>query len=233
MKVRIAVYGTLRKFHERHQHFLRDATYLGNQWIPDYGIKKDGILPMAFYCEGFEVLTEVYETTLDTLNKIDELEGLKSGWYERRNVKTKFGSAFMYALRVSKMVAKQDMWYPEGNWIGYGTPTNLWLGFEKERDIRKQFLLEAAGRKRHAEIMGVHKLEPGELACAISNKQNSGCVLSDDEVVEAIEKAAELAADRALFVGPIEPKKPTHHERMGFMRSSLSQFKTTMKVVEL
>lgn len=85
MTHRIAVYGTLRKGQGRHQHFLQDSKFIKETRIPGH-IYHLGGFP-GYRCEDFghddSVICEIYEVSDETLQRIDRLEGVGYGMYDR------------------------------------------------------------------------------------------------------------------------------------------------------
>lgn len=81
---KLFVYGTLKKGRSNHQLFLGNAKFIGegktkaNVWQ----LLDLGAYPAMTY-GGVAVHGEVYEVTDHELNRIDRLEGLDVGLYER------------------------------------------------------------------------------------------------------------------------------------------------------
>lgn len=217
MNSRIAVYGALKKGQARHAEFLLNSRWLGNCWVANYGMKDEGLFPIAFYAETFEINVEVYEVTDEVLTKIDLLENLKSGWYIRDKVDTPYGKAGMYTLRVTKMVDRHDHWYPDGIWLGQQTKKNPWLGWDKERDIRRRLIDDGMSERRRAFVSGPTQQHP-----VIGHSSN--VALLDDE-----SKRLEQALERSITVH----REPDAAELRSRTRVQLGQFHAKMKVVEL
>jgi gamma-glutamylcyclotransferase (GGCT)/AIG2-like uncharacterized protein YtfP len=102
-KVKVAVYGTLRKHFGNHR-LLAESDFLGSEWI-DKGFKMvslGGFPGLVEDEEGQKVLIEVYEINQDTLISCNMLEGYRgegqSNFYDRKTIETSHGEAFIYYL---------------------------------------------------------------------------------------------------------------------------------------
>lgn len=90
----VGVYGTLKKNYSNHSYFLTNAKYMGDAFVDGLLFHK-GNFPMLVaqptevaLRQGMKIKVEVYKVTADQLEKLDRLEGVHSGHYERRSVGT-------------------------------------------------------------------------------------------------------------------------------------------------
>ena len=72
-KYKVAVYGSLRQGFGNHR-ILGDSKLLGNEWIPGFEMFQLGSYPGIRKGES-SILTEVYEVSGETLERLDTLEG--------------------------------------------------------------------------------------------------------------------------------------------------------------
>lgn len=82
---KIFVYGTLMKGESNHS-MLSGADYLGNYRTQNkWGLISLGAFP-ALVPHSVAVEGELYEVDDDTLSKLDRLEGVEHGMYQRRTI---------------------------------------------------------------------------------------------------------------------------------------------------
>ena len=259
MNVRIAVYDYLKKIGARHEEFFGGgkAVFKGPHWMKDFLLKKEGAYPIAIAADDFEIFTEVYELDMSHLHKFDELYNIRSGWYERRHVITPYGGAFLYTLRVPKMRAEHDQWFPDGNWIGLATPLGTWLGWDREKDLRVQTDEVAFGMRRGTpswqirtgtDVMQAKVDAKRAVIPVIGLNHSPTCrcttcrpwLMDSSKPTFDIDKAVDALAKAAVNIKP-DPKPPeptepvvlTDREKCNLIRRCVSQFNHTMKVVEL
>lgn len=99
---KMAVYGTLKRGGSNH-HFLRDACYLGEEWLS--GLRLYDLGPYPGVCrEGKDaVLVEIYRINAQELALIDHLEDHRprapaAGEYRRCRMRTGRGLAWLYLI---------------------------------------------------------------------------------------------------------------------------------------
>lgn len=130
----LAVYGTLKKGYGNHR-LLEQSKFVGQGWVKDYALLDHGWFPAAFPFDGSKIFVEVYEIDTTTLAHTDRLEGVGSGFYQRKAVETKFGQAFIYVQTGDHLKEAKTVWFPYGIWEGQNTEQALWLGWERERRL--------------------------------------------------------------------------------------------------
>lgn len=84
---RLFVYGTLKKGHGNHSGYLSHAKYIGEGTTTRemWGLMDLGYYPAMTY-GGLQVQGEVYEVTDYELSRIDRLEGVEWGYYQRHEI---------------------------------------------------------------------------------------------------------------------------------------------------
>ncbi|HKK57377.1 gamma-glutamylcyclotransferase family protein [Marinobacter sp.] len=97
---RVGVYGTLKKGQSNHD-FLSSARFVGRCQLNQITLYDTGPFPAAKLepSDGIEV--EFYDINSKTFARLDELEGYnsqapRSGEYDRRQLETPFGPAWIY-----------------------------------------------------------------------------------------------------------------------------------------
>jgi gamma-glutamylcyclotransferase (GGCT)/AIG2-like uncharacterized protein YtfP len=100
-KALIAVYGTLRKQHGNHDHFLRNAEYMGTfKSEPVYTMYSLGGYPGLKENGTTSIVLEVYAVTAAEAAKVDGLEGYHSDrtptFYDKKSISTPWGEAGIY-----------------------------------------------------------------------------------------------------------------------------------------
>ncbi|MCD6157282.1 MAG: gamma-glutamylcyclotransferase [Euryarchaeota archaeon] len=90
--IKIVVYGTLRRSCELHSYYLRNARFLGEDWIEGFELYVDS-LPRAVKGKG-RIKVEVFEVDEATFKVINEME--ISANYRIIKVNTKYGEAYMW-----------------------------------------------------------------------------------------------------------------------------------------
>jgi gamma-glutamylaminecyclotransferase len=93
----VFVYGTLKKNFNNH-YLLERSKFEGKATISGFKMVDLGAFPGAVRTEDQSVIHgEVYSISLDTLKRLDQLEG-HPDFYKRERVSTKYGQAWVYAL---------------------------------------------------------------------------------------------------------------------------------------
>lgn len=85
--IRLFVYGTLKRGHRLHSH-LKGQSYLGEgQTLPEFRLLNCGWYPALVESEdGRSICGEVWQVDNETLKRLDEVEDVGSGLYERREI---------------------------------------------------------------------------------------------------------------------------------------------------
>lgn len=154
MNHRLFVYGTLKKGYNRHG-YLAGCKSLGSCWTSGYMLIHRGSFPaMCPHPDSDSgVYGEVYEVDDETLRTLDDIEGVKSGFYSREKVETFiFGACWAY-LQVN--LAKQykvDL-IESGMWSGPQTRS-------------KEFCLNKDAYK-HPEGIKIEAAKDGSVATAV------------------------------------------------------------------
>lgn len=97
---RVGVYGTLKKGHSN-QHFMTAARFVGRCRLNQITLYDIGPFPGAKLRPSQGIDVEVYDVTDKLFARLDGLEGYKprapkSGEYDRRQLETPFGPAWIY-----------------------------------------------------------------------------------------------------------------------------------------
>lgn len=97
---RVFVYGTLRRGFRAHR-FLKDALFVGTTFTDaNYtmytSVHRD--YPRVVTGGNRSIFGEVFEVSDTVLKELDAYEGVASGLYQRKSVKTDLGVAFMYVF---------------------------------------------------------------------------------------------------------------------------------------
>lgn len=100
MNNQIAVYGTLRKGFGNHSLLAnKDTEYLGRcKTEPKFTMKSLGMFPGVYENGGTSITVEVYKINDDVFKRVDGLEGFPT-FYDRQEINTEFGKAWMYFLK--------------------------------------------------------------------------------------------------------------------------------------
>lgn len=103
MSYRVAVYGTLKKGGHNHR-LLNEAKYLGQDTTEaKYNLYSLGCFPAVTINGPKAIEIEVYEVSAAQLVRLNYLEGFvkensPSNFYNRIEIPTKFGYAYMYTI---------------------------------------------------------------------------------------------------------------------------------------
>lgn len=114
----VAVYGSLRQGMGNHQHYLKNANYLGEFTTePIFTLHTLGGYPGLKENGTTAVVMEVYEVDDETAERIDGLEGYtpgkKSYFYDKITIETPYGTAGVY-IYVSPL--SKDSIVESGDW---------------------------------------------------------------------------------------------------------------------
>lgn len=114
---KIFVYGTLREGEGNWAWALQGRSKkLGEETLPaDYTMVSLGGFPAVSLDGSSPVVGEVYEVDDEVFQSIERLEGYPS-LYDRVEVQTKYGAAWMYIMR--ELRANRDV-IDDGDWIKY------------------------------------------------------------------------------------------------------------------
>lgn len=119
-KIKVAVYGSLRKNMYNHESYLGKSKLLGTfETEPIYNLYDVGAFP-GLKKEGDTSITmEVYEVDLVTLKRLNNLEGYnpaspKNDFYDRELIETPYGEAFLY-FYVPHIEESRKI--DHGNWV--------------------------------------------------------------------------------------------------------------------
>lgn len=111
----VAVYGSLKRGFGNHQ-LLTDAEFLGEDTIGGWRMLHLGGFPGIIDGNSEEIiLIEAYKVSDDEFTRLDSLEGYPS-FYNRKQVSTSFGDAWIYFLNDQEYYAKQNTVVKSGVW---------------------------------------------------------------------------------------------------------------------
>ncbi len=97
-KIKVAVYGSLKKGYGNHEWCLSKATFLGEaETLPQYSLFSLGSYPGVIKGGKTAVSLELYDVTEEELHGLDLLEGHPS-YYKREVIDTSEGEAWIYLL---------------------------------------------------------------------------------------------------------------------------------------
>lgn len=115
-KIKVAVYGSLRKGLHNHS-YLKNAKYIGSYYsLPEYTLYSLGSYPGLKLNGSTSVMFEVYEVTQDEAKDIDSLEGVDYELYVKQSVTTPYGKCCLYIY--NKNVDNKEV-VKHGNWFEY------------------------------------------------------------------------------------------------------------------
>jgi gamma-glutamylcyclotransferase (GGCT)/AIG2-like uncharacterized protein YtfP len=113
-KIKVAVYGSLKKGYGNHDWHLKDAEYLGQaETLPQYSLFSLGSYPGVIKGGSTCVQLELYNVNEEELNNLDRLEGHPS-YYQREEIETSEGTAWIYLLPEKEY--KDYEVIADGNW---------------------------------------------------------------------------------------------------------------------
>lgn len=100
-KIRVAVYGSLRKGLRNYEYHLGQSNYLGQfKTEAIYNLHSLGGFPGLKENGNTSVVMEVYEVTEEEARRIDGLEGYTPGekayFYDKKEIETPWGTASVY-----------------------------------------------------------------------------------------------------------------------------------------
>ena len=120
---KVFVYGSLLSGMGNHR-LLAESSFVGISHSPTgFGLIDLGYFPGAIRAnDDKRIIGEVYEVDDVTLQRLDRLEGYnanrpESGLYNRIEIMTKFGSAFMYIYNHGTIRTTNDV--TDGDWKAY------------------------------------------------------------------------------------------------------------------
>lgn len=97
-KIKVFVYGSLKKGLGNHDWHLGNADYLGKaETLPQYSLFSLGAYPGVITNGKTSIQGELYAVTADELEGLDRLEG-HPAYYKREVIDTSDGAAWMYLL---------------------------------------------------------------------------------------------------------------------------------------
>lgn len=123
MKEKIFVYGTLLEGQGNHRAFLSNARKFGEYTTePEFTMLHLGGFPGVVPEGETAVIGEVYEVTEEEFRHVDSLEGYnernpKSGLYNRMQISTPFGLAWMYTINDRYSNDSQTNIIKSGSWL--------------------------------------------------------------------------------------------------------------------
>jgi len=101
-KVRVFVYGSLKKGFGNHPYHLSKANMIGEaETLPQYSLFSLGSFPGVIKGGVTSVQGELYEVDREELRSLDQLEG-HPGFYQREVIDTSEGEAWIYLLPEDK-----------------------------------------------------------------------------------------------------------------------------------
>ena len=100
MSIRVAVYGTLKRGFSNHG-LLQHAHFIGEDILSCITLYDLGPYPGAKLKPSLGIIVEVFEVDERQMQQLDELEEYvaaspEQGMYDRQQVLTRFGSAWIY-----------------------------------------------------------------------------------------------------------------------------------------
>ena len=109
---RVFVYGTLKRG-QRNYHFLRNANFIGEfVTLNKFSMYEFDDYPAVCQHGKDSIEGEVYEVTDYQFRRLDELEWYPD-FYQRIEIATTFGDAWMYVVRAELCVGRKLI---PGNW---------------------------------------------------------------------------------------------------------------------
>jgi len=126
--MRVAVYGTLRK-EGRNHGLISGLKYLGSfESNPEYEMRSIGVFPGIKKYGNTSIYLEVFEVDMNTLKRLDELEGYKGynnerNYYDRQIIITPWGRTLIYFFKPEFKTANPII--KSGNWIEYLKTKNI------------------------------------------------------------------------------------------------------------
>lgn len=121
-KVKVAVYGSLRKGLHNHR-LLQGEKFVGQfETDPLYSLIDLGSFPGLLKDGNTAVLMEVFEVNADKLKKLDSLEGYhgkgENNFYNREKIESPFGELYTYFYNRSSDLIKSKA-IENGDWSDY------------------------------------------------------------------------------------------------------------------
>jgi len=121
-KVKVAVYGSLRKGLHNHS-LLNGETFVGQfETDPEFSLVDLGSFPGLLKDGNTAVLMEVYEVDATKLKRLDGLEGYRgknsNNFYNREKIESPFGPLFTYFYNKNSELIKANI-ISTGDWTDY------------------------------------------------------------------------------------------------------------------
>jgi gamma-glutamylcyclotransferase (GGCT)/AIG2-like uncharacterized protein YtfP len=114
-KTKVAVYGSLRKGLHNHKYYLKNSKFIGQfQSNPDYTLFDLGSFPGIHENGNTSVTFELYEVDESTLAKLDNLEGVDTGFYHKSTIVTPYGDNAVIYIYSNKCDVKDII--NHGDW---------------------------------------------------------------------------------------------------------------------
>lgn len=115
--IKIAVYGTLRRGFGNYQYLLSDQKFIGEEVIelPLKMVSLGGFPGLIPSEDMHSNVIEVFEIDEEAFRSVDGLEGYPH-FYNRQEIKTKFGKAWIYYLSDGYYDDDDRTLVPDGDW---------------------------------------------------------------------------------------------------------------------
>ncbi len=96
-KIKVFVYGSLKKGYSNHQLLVNSKFISNAETLPNYSLISLGSFPGVIIGGGTMIQGEMYEVTQEEFSRLDRLEGHPS-FYKREIIETSKGNAWIYLL---------------------------------------------------------------------------------------------------------------------------------------
>lgn len=129
-KIRVAVYGTLRRG-ERNHRLLAEAKFIVRTRTSMRYTMLDinGCYPAITEGGRSSIAVEVFEVTSEQLASLDRLEGIcfdengrqdrSAGLYYRKRIQTRVGECWIYMMQAEKTARWAESIIESGDWINF------------------------------------------------------------------------------------------------------------------
>lgn len=116
----VFVYGTLKRAYHRFSS-LDGAIQKGTAWIKGFAMRSLGAFPTIYPEDMSTVFGEIYEITPETLKRLDGIEGVASGFYQRAEIDVPYhGKCWVY-VQDSPRPGQEILKVIDGYWKGDNT----------------------------------------------------------------------------------------------------------------